>query len=40
VRLGNCTTERVEEALRSDEDLVAGFGENLEAAFLVVEASD
>ena len=40
VRLGNCTTETVEEALRSGEDLVAGFGENLEAAFLVVEATE
>jgi predicted nuclease of predicted toxin-antitoxin system len=40
VRLGNCTTETVEEALRSAEDLVSGFGENREAAFLVVETTE
>jgi predicted nuclease of predicted toxin-antitoxin system len=38
VRLGNCTTETVEQALRSAETLLASFGAEPEAAFLVVQA--
>ncbi len=36
LRLGNCTTEDVEEALRRDFDAIRSFEENSEASLLIV----
>ena len=36
IRLGNCTTDDVENVIRRDIDAIFAFGENAEAALLIV----
>ena len=36
IRLGNCTTDEVETAIRRDIDVISAFGEDAEAALLIV----
>ena len=36
IRLGNCTTDEVETAIRRDIDVIRTFGEDAEAALLIV----